>query len=170
MNDPVYNQLRESSWRRKLTEAEEARLRELLASHPEAKEDWEIEAGLNRILEHLPEAPPVSSNFTARVLQALEREAAAQSRAGGNGWRAWWSLSPWRWMPRAAIASLALGLGVMAYHQRQINVRTAMARDVVEFTQVVFASDPELMENFELIRRLGDSQPKADTELLALMK
>ena len=40
-SDPIYDQLRELSWRRKLTGAEEARLRAWLAAHPEAQADWE---------------------------------------------------------------------------------------------------------------------------------
>ncbi len=78
-NDPTYNRLRELSWRRKLTGAEEAELRAWLAAHPDAQADWEAEAGLNAALGRLPDAP-VPSNFTARVLQAVEREAAAELR------------------------------------------------------------------------------------------
>ena len=46
-----------------------------LAAHPEAQADWEAEAGLNDALGRLPDVA-VSSNFTARVLQAVEREIA----------------------------------------------------------------------------------------------
>src|SRR5437868_14920929 len=106
MNDPVYKQLRELSWRRKLTEAEEAELHKYFAEHPEAMEDWELEGELNHLLEHLPEAPAVSSNFTARVLQAVELEMAAQdrehSRKNPTGWRSVWG----KWLPKLAAACL----------------------------------------------------------------
>ena len=73
-NDAFLSLLRESSWRRKLTEAEQAELRAYLAAHPDARADWEMESALNAALTRLPDAP-VPSNFTARVLQAVEREA-----------------------------------------------------------------------------------------------
>src|SRR5512137_1192972 len=98
-NDPIYTRLRELSWRRKLTSAEEAELRFWLESHPEARADWEAEAGLEAALERLPDAS-VASNFTARVLQAVNREGAAEPRR--SAWRMW----PWlRWVPKAAFAT-----------------------------------------------------------------
>ncbi len=165
MNDPAYNRLRELNWRRRLTDAESAELRKYLAAHPDAKEEWESETELNQLLEQLPEAPPVASNFTARVLQAVEREAAAKSRVMGRP--AWWK-SIQRWMPKAAMACLMVGLGLFTYEQHQLKTRAAMAKSVAEITAIVSASNPELLEDFEPIRRLSDPEPKADTELLAL--
>src|SRR5207247_7147160 len=78
MNDP-FNNLREASWKRKLTPAEESELRNWLTTHPEAQADWEADAALNRVLDHLPEVA-VSSNFTGRVLKAVELESAAAAR------------------------------------------------------------------------------------------
>src|SRR5947207_1198597 len=79
-NDPRYHHLRELSWRRQLTGAEEAELRAWLAAQPEAQAGWEAEAELNEALGRLADAP-VSTNFTTRVLQAVELEAAAQAPA-----------------------------------------------------------------------------------------
>jgi anti-sigma factor RsiW len=168
MNDPVYNQLRDLSWRRELTPAEHARLQAWLAAHPEAKEDWEAEASLNHLLQELPQAPPVSSNFTALVLQAVERDSAATACARQSCWRVWWQ----SWWPRTAVATtvLALGIGVFL-HQRQVEQdRFAMARSVTDVYPVVEASNPDVMENFDAIAWLGDLQPKGDSELLALME
>src|SRR2546427_12592788 len=106
-NDPLYNSLRERSWRRKLSLAEETELRAWLEAHPESQGDWEAELGLTQGLGRLPDAP-VPSNFTARVLEAVERETAAgESRARGSKWRAW--LGRVRWLPRAGFAVIALG-------------------------------------------------------------
>ena len=69
------SQLRESGWRRKLTESEQGELRAHLATNPDARADWEMESALNSALTRLPDAS-VPSNFTARVLQAVEREEA----------------------------------------------------------------------------------------------
>jgi len=165
MNDSAYQRLREEQWRRKLTEAEETELRAYFAAHPEAQEDWESDAELNQLLEHLHQAPPVSSNFTALVLQAVERDSAAAERASGRSVLQYFH----RWLPRAAVASLVLGVGVIAYEHHEVNVRAEMARNAARITEIVSASsNPELLQDFEAIRRLSDPEPKADVELLAL--
>ena len=69
--DLQYEALREASWRRKLTPEEEQQLRLWLAAHPEAEAEWEAETALNEKLAALPEVP-VSSNFTARVLEVTD--------------------------------------------------------------------------------------------------
>jgi hypothetical protein len=168
MNDPVYQQFRELNWRRGLTESEAAGLRELLAAHPEAREDWELETALSRALTQLPAAPLVASNFTAQVLQTVEREASARARTDAKPAGAWRSL--WNWLPRAAVTGVAVGLGIFAYDRHLTNARVEVAHDVAELSELVSATNPDLMEDFESIRRLGDAQPKADTELLFLMK
>lgn len=167
MNDASYQQLLELSWRRKLTEAEAAELQKYLAAHPEAKAEWETDAELNRVLDGLPEVPPVASNFTARVVQAVERETAAQARARTEGWFARGLLR--NWLPRAVAACLVAGVVLIGYHEHQIRAREAMARRVADLARAVSAS-PELLANYDHIRRLGDTPPKADTNLLALLK
>ncbi len=67
MNDPLFNKLREASWRRPLTASEEAELRAWLAAHPEARAEWESDTALNDLLSRVPNAP-VPTNFTTRVL------------------------------------------------------------------------------------------------------
>ncbi len=174
MNDPVYQELRELSWRRELTAAEQERLQTLLAD-PVAREHWEAEVSLNHLLEELPAAPPVSSNFTALVMQAVEREAAASVRAAGKR-RAWWPALP-RWISRAAVATVVLGLGVGIFVQQEAeHNRRVMARSFKEVSAVVAAStpavmeNPEVVENFDAIRMMGSLQPKGDPDLLALME
>src|SRR5436190_847578 len=83
--DPVYKRLRELSWRRPLTESEQAELRAWLAAHPEAQAGWEVEKQLSAMLQQLSGAP-VPSNFTARVLQAVGQETAAAGRQPGFQW------------------------------------------------------------------------------------
>ncbi len=168
MNEQDYNQLRELSWRRPLSAAEAEMLQKYLSASPAAREEWEDEAALNQLLERVPAAPSVASNFTARVLQTVALETAAQDRAPVRGVSIWQRVRSW--LPKAAVASLVLATGVVGYHERQVNERVALAKNVVEFTAAVSASDPEAMQDFEPIRRLSDNQPKADTELLALMK
>ena len=166
MNDPVYQELRELSWRRELTPAEDARLQEWLAGHPEAKADWDAEARLGRLLTELS-APQVSSNFTSLVLQAVEREGAP---AAAGRTRGWWLLRSW--VLRTALASVVLGLslGIFEHYRRVENDRIAMARSVTEMYPVVAASKPEVIENLDSIAWMEDLRPKGDTELLSLME
>jgi hypothetical protein len=169
MNDQEYNRLRELSWRRRLTHAEEAAVHEYLSANPQSRDDWQVEAELNLLLEQLPEAPPVASNFTARVLQAVQLEDAARERTPARAsWISWRFLHGW--LPKAAVAGVALAVFSIGYHQHQVNARAAFARNVLELSDAVSASDPELMGDFEPIRRLSEPQPKADLELIALMK
>lgn len=163
MNDSATQRIRELLWRRKLTDAEAAELQKLLAVDPEAQAEWNIESALNQALDRLPEAPPVSTNFTALVLQAIESKVNVRSHTDTR-----WSLS--RWLPRFAMAALTLTLALAGWHRHEVNERTAMARDVEQLGAALAASAPELTQNFESIRRLNDSSPKADTDLLALMQ
>ena len=155
-HNPRYHELRELSWRRKLNEAEEAELRVLLAANAEARMDWEAEAGLNELLSQVPDAP-VASNFTARVLQAVERET---DRTRAKGWSFWHRLP--RWVPRAAVAGVVLAFGTFAY-QRHQTLETA--RSVAHIS----VPEPELLRDFDAIRQLSQT-PKPDLEMLALLK
>ncbi|MBI3851951.1 MAG: hypothetical protein HY298_16970 [Verrucomicrobia bacterium] len=165
MNDPLYHQLRELSWRRKLTDAEEAQIRAFLAAHPEAQTDWEREVGLNRLLEHLPDVP-VASNFTARVLQAVEREAGQQARAAKFMRKLWWPAVGW--LPRAAVVAVVLCIGVFGYHHHRVTVRKQMAKSLAPVSNIISFTSLEIWEHFDDINRLSQTPPQADRELLAL--
>src|SRR5438105_15808113 len=104
MNDSAYHKLREARWRRKLTDAESAELRAWVASHPEAQAEFEAEARLTDALVRLPDVP-VPSNFTALVLQAVERDAAVmESRGARSAWTVFWH----SWLPKAAVAAVVM--------------------------------------------------------------
>jgi negative regulator of sigma E activity len=167
MNQQEYNQLREAGWRRPLTPLEEAELHKYLAANPTGQADWQAEMELNRLLERLPEAPPVASNFTARVLKAVELEAAVKNRERSAVAPFWMRIRGW--LPRAAVAALVAGTLIGGNHLHQVSERATLAKNVVGLAQAV-SSDAELMKDFEPIREMGNSQPAADTELLALMK
>jgi anti-sigma factor RsiW len=162
--DPRFERLRELSWRRRLTEAEAAELRAWLAEHPEAQADWEAEAGLNEALNRLPDAP-VASNFTARVLQAIEREGAAEAVRSRQRWRRWWQP---RWLVRAGLAAVILTSGLVAlhvYHEKKRQV------DWIERVAAVSEGPlpgPEALTNFEWIVALNSTTP--DVELLELFR
>jgi hypothetical protein len=163
MKDSATQRIRELLWRPRLSESEAAELQSLLAAHPEAQGDYEAETALNNALDCLPEAPAVSSNFTALVLQAVGRETKVRNRTDSR-----WSLH--RWLPKFAVAVLAVTLGIASWHHHEMQEREAMARDVARLGAVLVSSAPELTDNFDTIRRLNVSSPKADTELLTLMQ
>jgi anti-sigma factor RsiW len=164
-DDPNYNRLRELSWRRKLTDAEEAQLRALLESRPEAQADWDAEATLNAALGRLPDAP-VPSNFTARVLQTVEREAAAELRQGERKWQFWRRL---RWLPKVAFAAVVLGTGLVSYHQIQAARFAEYAHSVAAVSGVASLPSPEVLKDFDAIRA-SNPTPVPDEQLLAALK
>jgi anti-sigma factor RsiW len=164
MNEPRYHQLLETAWRRKLTATEETELRAWLAVHPEMRADWEAEAALSEQLVRLPDAP-LPSNFTARVLQAVERESVAARRSESK-----W---PWLWrslVPKVAIAALFLLVGSFTYQksvahrQRQLEQK---AQSVVAVAEVSALPDPATLQDFEAIRQLS-AKPAVDPGLMAV--
>jgi anti-sigma-K factor RskA len=148
--------LRESLWRRKLTDAE----RKTLGAQPELSADMEFESRLSGLLAQIPDSP-VPSNFTAHVMQAVELEESRRSRRWNFSWN-------WRaFLPRAAVAALAMGLAGFAVHQQEIQShRVMLAKNVALVAGAQPLPSVEALKNFDAIQRM--SQPRADDELLAL--
>jgi len=164
-NDPIYNELREASWQRKLTNAEEAQLRTWLAAHPEAKADWEAEAGLNTALGGLPNVP-IPSNFTARVLQAVEREAAAEQRRPPSNWASWLRV---RWLPRVALTATVVCVGVGSCLLMQDAHNKRLGEGVAVVSTVPSLPGPEILKDFDAIRASNPTSA-ADEQLLAVLQ
>jgi len=168
-NDPLFHRLLEISWRRKLTEAEAAELQTWLAAHPEVEAEWQSEALLNELLEGLPQVP-VPSNFTALVLAEVQREAApvAVRRKAWN-----WRIS---WLPRAGLAAVVLGSGLLAYRQHEATVREHAELDrqqqVLKELATVSVPSPQILTNYDAIRLMtaANTAPSADVQLLTLMQ
>jgi hypothetical protein len=167
--DPLYRHLLEQSWRGKLSPSEEQQLMTWLAGHPDGKPDWEAEAGLNEILGRLPDAP-MPSNFTARVLKAVEVEVLISSRGNREG--RFWS---WRhvWLPRLGFAAVLVGAAAMSYQEgaavRRASLAKSAAESVAVLSDVSSLPSPEVLTNFDAIYALNQTPP-ADEELLALLK
>jgi anti-sigma factor RsiW len=164
-NDPIYDHWRELSWRRKLTGAEEAELRAWLAARPEAQADWESEARLNAALGRLADVP-VPSNFTARVLQAAEREAAAELRR--PEWKGWGWLRL-RWLPKAALTATVVSAGVASCLVIQDAQRKRLVESVAAVSAVPSVPSPEILRDFDAIRA-SDPTPVPDEKLLAALQ
>ena len=152
-NEPVNP--RESLWRRKLSGDERAGLR--------AQPELELEARLTEALRKIPDAP-VPSNFTARVLDAVERDEtrALPVRIWALNWRRLW--------PRVAAAAAVLifaGVGIQR-HETSAR-RIALAKNVARVAVAQPVPSADALENLDVIQRM--SQPaKADTELLAALQ
>ena len=165
MQDEHYREIKEAGWRRALNRDEEAALQKFLAAHPETREAWGEESALNRLLERLP-APPVSSNFTARVLQAVQAVPARRS------WRDWFA--PEQWVPesrawRIAMCSMMLGLGLFSFREYQVIQRVRMARELAGVSRMATLPPMEWLKDFDTIN--GISQVKvADDDLLAALE
>ena len=147
---------RESLWRRKLSKAE----CEQLKNQPEL----ELEAGLTDALAKISDVP-VPSNFTARVLDAIDREEGRAARS--NGWF-------WNWrllLPRIAVAAVVLvfaGVSIEHYEVTQHN-RTEMANSLRLVASASTVPDVDVLNNFDTIQRM--SQPvHADTDLLVALQ
>jgi hypothetical protein len=127
--------------------------------------DPQLDERLDALLRGLPDAP-VASNFTARVLQAVDRDLENQSRAT-RAWRRFWPRL--HWLPRFAVPALALGFGLFVFQYHQGVARAQMAESIVAFAQVSSLPSPEVLKDFEAVRRLSQTPP-ADEELLALLR
>lgn len=163
MNDPL-NRSREKLWRRKPSVAEEAELRSKLADDPESRRDFEVEIALTRELNRLADAP-VPSNFTARVMQAVEAGNARAPRGSRLNW-SWFFRSL---LPKGAFAALAVGAGTFSYHETVLAKREQLAQSVAAVSQVASLPSPEILKDFDAIQRLTPTPPP-DQELLALLQ
>jgi len=117
---------------------------------------------LRELLSRLPDAP-VSSNFTARVMQSVELEEAGDSRQR--------HILAWNWrtlLPRFAVTAAVLMFAGIAFHQYEIgNRRAEITKSVMMVASAQKLPSVEALQNFDAIQRMG--QPShADEELLAL--
>jgi hypothetical protein len=148
-------ELRESLWRRKLSDAERTELR--------TRPELELEARLTDALAQMFNAP-VPSNFTARVLDAIELEEARSARS--RGWH-------WNWrrlLPRVSVTAVVLvfaGLGLQ-YHEAELQ-RAEMIKSLSMVASAETVPDVDALNNFDAIQRMSQSG-RADNELLAALQ
>ena len=117
---------------------------------------------LRELLSRLPDAP-VASNFTARVMQAVDLEETRRTRK-------WDFIFNWHtFLPRAAVATAVILFAGLVLQQHELNAhRAAFAKNVALVAETPIPS-VDALKNFDAIRRM--SQPaRADDELLALLK
>lgn len=164
MEKSVYQKLKELSWQRRLSPQEELQLNAYLAAHPEEEADWNQDVALSDFLHQLPDAP-VSSNFTARVLQAVELEEKRISRVQERGWTAW--RTGLRWVFRSAIAGSLACIAFFASTQYRLSQQAESVRNISVATTT---SKVEWLADFDAINRMSRVQSPADEELLAALR
>ena len=154
--DNLTPEQRESLWRRNPTGQKRAKL--------DSRPELELEARLTDALAQMPD-PPVPSNFTARVLDAIDREEAVAARS--KGWR-------WDWhalLPRMAMAMavvLFAGIGLQ-HHESAVRERTEVTKSLQAAASASAVPDVEALNNFDAIQRMGQTV-HADTDLLAALQ
>ncbi len=165
MQQTEFQKLVEASWKRPITPSERTQLRDFLAAHPEFQEAWDEEAALSGMLRRMP-TPAVSSNFTARVLQAATRaelESGWRQRLGAISW-----LSN-AWVPRAALGAAMICSGMLSYHQYQAMHRAEVSHEVAITSRLAELPRIDWLENFDTINRLNKVKV-ADDDLLTVLQ
>ena len=166
MKDSEFNQWLELGERRPRTAEATARLDRYLAEHPEARAGWEEERALDALLHQLPPIP-VSSNFAARVRQAVERlDSPRASARWKSGWRVWL----WRWVRPLTWATGLAGLLWLAGYEYQLQTRTKLAQSVIIVSRVGLPSNAQVLEDFDAINRMAQAPPVVDKDLLAALQ
>jgi len=118
------------------------------------------------MLAALPNVP-VPSNFTARVLARVEREASSEVRLE-NDVRPpvrWWT----SWLPKAGFAAVVFAAALFSYHHLQSARRAEWAQSLSTVSQVASMPSPDVLNDFDAIAALS-STPPADEELLKIMQ
>ena len=114
---------------------------------------------LRELLSRLPDAP-LASNFTARVMQAIEA-----AEAGRGRWGVEWN---WRiFFPRVTVTAAAAGIVAVAFYQHELTVQRQRLVDSVVVVASQTMPSGEALENFDAIQRMAQTA-RPDEELLAL--
>jgi anti-sigma factor RsiW len=172
MNNAEFEKWLETVRRRPLAAPEQSQLEQFLSRHPELRQIWDQEDALTRLLVQLPE-PPLSNNFTAKVLKATARSAPRPGRA--------FPFLDWLRLPRPALgfaaALITLTAVIIGLLLHQDRAQAQMAHSVADLSWKIelAASATDLppvqfLQDFEAIYRLDAPQPLADEELLAALE
>ncbi len=174
MNEHEQNELWEKSLRGRLTPKEQAQLESWLAARPDLRAQWEEEVALCQMIRQLPDAP-VSSNFTALVMQAVAQEERAAQRAEApvaDGFMVWLRKHFAQLTASTAVVALAAVLAVQQQHQPPQAVtapdaKQAMAEQIKELAKVGPVPSVDLLMDYEPIRRMsqGASQGPVGPDL-----
>ena len=164
MKDVRKEELIRLSMQRELTSEEESELEKSLTAHPQERTQWEEERALSRAIRFLPDVP-VSSNFTSRVLQAVEMEGAREARKArsGRGWSRF--LLPRLGWGMAVTVLVAVGL----YYRPTVRPKP---EDVLVALPIDLAKlpTPDVLADFDAINQLRQASVTTDDKLLEALQ
>ena len=121
----------------------------------------DVQKQVRGLLSRLPDKP-VASNFTARVIQAIELEDKRRSRPWVFGW--YWHA----FLPRAAVFTVLLGFAAFTFRQHEVYVQqVALAKSVAQEAGAQPLPSVDALKNFDAIQRMSQAAPP-DNDLLAL--
>jgi hypothetical protein len=166
MNETEFNELREAGWRRALTAAEEARWQLHLAANPEGQADGEADKALTQMLADLPDVA-LPSNFTALVLQAVDR--AAPEPVARPRVLDWFRNVLHRPVSRLAWTAALCAVAFAGLQQYRSWQRSEMADSVLKISSVAALPDPRLFQDFDAIQRLNQLPAVDDAELIRIL-
>jgi anti-sigma factor RsiW len=166
MKESVFDELTRLSLKRELTVDERAKMEAVLAAHPELREQWDEEAALSATLKTTPDVP-VSSNFTSRVLAAIDIEERATERQKRTlSWRERLHLFRARIATGFALAVVLLWSGYQ-YHDKQQEQKLA---DVRAFSrELASVPNPEILKDFDAINQMRQVSAVADDDILVAL-
>lgn len=173
MNNSVYDELIRLSLKREISAEDRMRIEAAVAAHPELRERWETDAALSRLLRGVPDVP-VSSNFTAVVMEAIELDDRVTGRSGAGAARRF-SLPQWL-RPRVATVFGVVVVIVFGVHEyRARHDRSILAQDVRRVSQEFAAlppsvPGPEIFHDFDAIDKLRQVSVVSDDELLKVLQ
>lgn len=165
MNRRRAEQLLDTAARRRLTPDEQADWDTWLDGAGPERTVWGDEMRLNRVLGTLIRIP-VSSNFTSRVLAALDQQLRADERVGA-GRRPWTAWARWRWQWAAgSVAVLAVALVVL-----QESPHVQARREVLASAEVLAGAgglpSVGMLQDFDAIYALPGGPLPSVTEFAA---
>ncbi|HWN94635.1 MAG TPA: hypothetical protein VNT99_06365 [Methylomirabilota bacterium] len=168
MNDVRNEELVRLSFRRELTPEEESHLESYFAANPEARAQWQEDRALGRALQSLADVP-VSSNFTAGVLQAVDLEEAREQR--GRESKARWRIL----LPRFGWPAAAALLILLFAHNRNTVKQERVVKVLAEASRVSselkIVPEPDVvLQDFEVINQLVRTSASSDDELLMALQ
>ncbi len=176
MDKRELNKLKELALKGKLDEESMARLLQFYDRYHDPDLSCELsqleeDVNLSKLLLKLPDVP-VSSNFTARVMDAVEKEEAEPASTAPSLFQLLWQNLTRRLAPVSLIIAL-IGLCYFSYNESK---NTKIASSIAELDRVAMLNEKngelsiEILRDFDVIQNINNYNSMVDIELLAALK